>query len=175
MKPRAGTSAEWKIVPLSEGHDRASFDCGVASLNDFLKRYARQNELRKLSRTYVAIPDGAPRTIAGYYTLSGGAVRAEQVPHEKLPRYPVPTAHLGRLAVDHRFQRKRLGELLLLDALRRCLEISREIGVFAVEVVAVDEPAVNFYRKYGFVALKDNPLHLYIAMKTVEALDLDAD
>jgi len=30
------------IVPLSSAYDRAAFDCGEPSLNEFLKRYARQ-------------------------------------------------------------------------------------------------------------------------------------
>jgi len=39
-----------------------------------------------------------------------------------------------------------------------------------VDVRAIDEEARAFYEKYGFVPLKDNPLHLYLPMKTVQAM-----
>lgn len=167
--------ASFVITPLQLKHQRGEFDCGVASLNEFLQRFARQNETKNLSRTFVVVPASEPSRIAGYYTLSPGALKTEIVPEEKLPRYPVPVAHLGRLAVDINWQKLGIGEHLLLDALRRCLQVADEMGIYAVEVVALDEAAGKFYAKYGFVALKDNPLHLYLALKTVAALDLIAD
>lgn len=111
------------------------------------------------------------KCVAGCYILSSSAVCFEDVP-AKLPRYPIPVVHLGRLAVDKSFQGRRLGELLLMDALRRAQQVSDAIGVFAVEVVAIHEQARRFYEKYGFVSLKDDPNHLYMEMKLIRKLDL---
>ena len=61
------------IELLSRRHDRQSFDCGVASLNDFLKKHARQNAEEDISRTYVAICPPSLR-ILGFYTICGGSV-----------------------------------------------------------------------------------------------------
>jgi ribosomal protein S18 acetylase RimI-like enzyme len=77
---------------------------------------------------------------------------------------------LARLAVDRSAQGQGLGEALLLDALARCLEISEELGSFAIEVDAIDESAKAFYRKYGFVALQDSDLHLFLPFGTVRAV-----
>ncbi len=158
------------IEPLSASHDRESFDCGEPSLNDFLKRFARQNDEKGLGRTFVAVEAGSP-AIKGYYTLSNGSLKFDNVP-EKLPRYPIPVAHLGRLAVDVSARGQGLGEYLLLDALARIAALAGQIGIYAVEVYALSEQAKNFYLKYGFRPLLDDALHLYLPMKAVRKLKL---
>ncbi len=158
------------IEPLSSKHDRSSFDCGESSLNIYLKQYARQNDEKGLGRTYVAVEPGQAR-IEGYYTISTGAVTFDQVP-EKLPKYPIPIVHLGRLAVDLKSQGKALGELLLIDALKRVTQASEQLGIYAVEVRALNENARRFYLKYGFAPLLDDELHLYLSIKTIRKLKL---
>ncbi len=158
------------IEPLSASHDREPFDCGEPSLNDFLKRFARQNDEKGLGRTFVAVEAGSP-AIKGYYTLSNGSLKFDNVP-EKLPRYPIPVAHLGRLAVDVSARGQGLGEYLLLDALARIAAVAGQIGIYAIEVYALSEQAKNFYLKYGFRPLLDDALHLYLPMKAVRKLKL---
>lgn len=158
------------IELLTTKHDRSSFDCGEPSLNTYLKQYARQNDEKGLGRTYIAVEPGHAR-IEGYYTISTGAVTFEQVP-DKLPRYPIPVVHLGRLAVDLRSQGKALGELLLIDALKRAAQASEQLGIYAVEVRALNENARRFYLKYGFTSLLDDEMHLYLPMKTIRKLKL---
>jgi GNAT superfamily N-acetyltransferase len=139
-------------------------------LNDFLKRYARQNDERGLGRTFVAVLPDDPR-IYGYYTLASGALQPETVP-EKLPRYPTPIIHLGRLAVDTSSKGQGLGRILLLDALNLALQTSERLGVYAVEVYALNETARAFYLKYGFAPLLDGDLHLYLTMRAIRMLGL---
>jgi GNAT superfamily N-acetyltransferase len=158
------------IEPLSSKHDRSSFDCGESSLNTYLKQYARQNDEKGLGRTFVAVEASQTR-IKGYYTISTGAVTFEEVP-EKVPRYPIPIVHLGRLAVDLNSQGERLGELLLIDALERAFKASEQLGIYAVEVRALNDRARNFYLKYGFMPLLDDEFHLYLPMKTIRKLRL---
>lgn len=160
------------IEPLSKHHDRASFDCGEESLNTYLRRHARQNDERGLSRTFVAVEDEGGCAILGYYTLSNGSVSFEHLPAERLPRYPVPTVLVARLAVDKSQQGRGLGKVLLLDALRRSERVSQEVGIFAVEVVALHEDARRFYLKYGFQPLEDDRLHLYLTLKAIRKLGL---
>ena len=64
------------------------------------------------------------------------------------------------------------GVELLMDALRRCLHVANEAGAFAVEVMAIDAQAKNFYLKYGFTPLIDHEWHLYLPMETI-ARELD--
>ena len=161
------------IEPLEAQHDRTGFDCGVDSLNTYLKRYARQNADRDLGVTYVGVaaPGNAP--IQGYYTLVTGAVARETMPQERqLPRYPVPVVLLGRLAVDVKSQGRGVGRQLLLDALYRSAQTSQQVGLYAVVVDALDPQAAAFYAKYGFQVTADDPLRLYMTIKTVRALGL---
>ena len=158
------------IEPLSSTHDRTAFDCGEPTLNDFLRRFARQNDEKGLSRTYVAILPPEPK-IYGYYSISSGAIEFSTMP-EKLPRYPVPVIHLGRLAVDVNTKGQGLGKILVLDALRRAASVSKHLGIFAVEVYALNDAARDFYLNYGFASLLDDERHLYLTMKVVRKLGL---
>jgi GNAT superfamily N-acetyltransferase len=69
--------------------------------------------------------------------------------------------------VDLGSQRKGLGDALLLDALRRGLDLALQLGIHAVEVDAIDHNARKFYEKHGFVPLPDNDLHLYLPIATI--------
>jgi len=158
-----------EIARLGDRHLRAAFDSGVAALDEFLRQYARQNDKKELSRTYVATPSGE-RDVLGYVTLRAGEVACADLPEteqRRLPRYPVPVLHVARLAVDRRARGKGIGEQLLMHALRMALDAAQDVGVWGVEVIAKDESARAFYARYGFRALVDDPLHLYVSPKTV--------
>lgn len=163
--------ADWHIERLDRGHERGEFCCGKAPLDDFLRSLVSQYEKRNLGRTYVAVKEGEKR-VYGYYTLASSAVPFAQVPPKiarKLPRHPVPVALLACLGVDQAAQGQGLGAELLMDALRRCRELATSLGIFAVEVLAIDDEARRFYEKYGFTPLLDDPRHLYLSMKTLES------
>jgi GNAT superfamily N-acetyltransferase len=136
--------------PLHEHHDLDSFHCGVASLDDWLKRRARANQIGGASRTYI-IAAGA-RAI-GYYCLSSGAIAAIEAPG-KLRRNmpdPIPVAVLGRLAIDREWQGGGIGVALLQDAVFRAAQAAEIIGIRGVLVHAVSEEARTFYEHHGFI------------------------
>jgi GNAT superfamily N-acetyltransferase len=163
--------ADWRIERLVGSHERGEFCCGKAPLDEFLRSLVSQYEKRNLGRTYVAVAEGE-RRVYGYYTLASSAVAFAQVPPKiarKLPRHPVPVALLARLAVDRAAQGQGLGVELLMDALRRCRELAAVLGIFAVEVLAIDDEARRFYEKYGFTPLLDDERHLYLTVKTLES------
>jgi GNAT superfamily N-acetyltransferase len=162
-----------QIERLTRAHDRKVFDCGEEALNNYIQRFALQNDERGIGRTFVAVEAGSTR-ILGYYTLATGKITFETIPdNKKLPRMPIPVVLLGRLAVDNGSKGSGLGRMLLLHALWRSQQIAGHAGVYAVEVDALHEQAAQFYQKYGFTPLLDDPLHLYLSMKTIEALHLD--
>ena len=91
---------------------------------------------------------------------------------KRLPRYPlVPATLLGRLAVDQAYRGQGLGERLLIDALQRSLATSRSVASVAVIVDAKDETGAAFHARYGFVAFPNQPLRLFLPMKTMAALE----
>lgn len=161
---------DFVVEPLGKKHQRQNFDCGEESLNLFFKNYARQNSEKGLGKTFVAVRLGDTE-VCGYYTLSSSSVSFEIVP-ENLPRYPIPTAHLGRLAVNIKSKGLGLGGFLLIDALRRTLLVAHELGIYAIDVFALNSMAKSFYLKYGFVELNDDDHHLYLTIATLIKLEL---
>lgn len=155
------------IEPLGERHNRKSFNCGQETLNDYLKRFARQNTAIGSSRTCVAVTPDDPR-VCGYFTLSAGAVALSDFPEEVRKGWPrlVPSVHLGRFAVDRDFQGQRLGKALLDVVLERTVLASEIVGILVLELWAIDEGARNFYRKFDFTELQDDPFHLYLSLDT---------
>lgn len=156
------------IEPLG-AHDRSSFSCGVPVLDRYLCEQASQDVKRLMASCFVAV-ETAAKTIAGYYTLAAASVLADGLPEEvrkRLPRYPVlPTALIGRLAVDQRISRKGLGGALLADAALRVLK--SDVKAFALIVEAKDENAAAFYRHHGFRPFESRPLSLFLPLATAK-------
>ncbi len=167
--------ASWTIRRLDKTHDRSAFDCGEPTLNEWLRERANQFDRRDLSRTFVATHRGET-PVCGYYAISTHRVIYESLPAGEakgLPRLDVPVVLLGRLAVDRRVQGEGLGALLLVDALRRSVELSEQVGIRAVEVDALNDAARSFYLKFGFRPLLDDPRHLFLPMHEIRKLKLE--
>jgi GNAT superfamily N-acetyltransferase len=161
--------ADWQIERLDKSHQRSGFSCGKVPLDEFIVRLVTQYEKRHLGRTYVAVERGESQVL-GYYTLASSAIPFLNLPEsatKKLPRHPVPVILLARLAVDQRARGRGLGETLLLHALGQCVGLADQLGVHAIEVDAIDEQARSFYEKYGFEALLDADLHLFLPIATI--------
>ena len=151
--------------PLDKTHDRNAFDCGVESLNQYLKRYALQNQRRDAARTYVILSDEG--RIAGFYTLVFGSVAVGETTADVasgLGKYPVPIMLVARLAVDVREKGKGYGTALLRDALLRTMRASEIAGLRAVLVHAKDDAAKEFYERFGFKPSPHNDYHLFLNM-----------
>src|SRR5271157_178659 len=123
------------IEPLGK-HDRATFSCDVAALDEWFRRRAGQDDKRNVARVFVAIDDQLG--IVGFYSLSSFTLALTELPAEhakRLPRYDaIPAALIGRLARDERVRGKGVGDLLLADAVRRVLGAARSLAVFAIVV-----------------------------------------
>jgi GNAT superfamily N-acetyltransferase len=160
----------WQEEPIAKHHDRDGFDCGVQALNAYLKRFARQNHESGGSKTFVAVPDGEPTRVLGYYTISPGAIEYARVPGavtRHLGRYEVPVFRLGRLAVAVARQGQGLGAQLLLAAGERALSVAAVAGGIALAIDAKDERAARWYEGFGAMRLLDDPLRLVLPLETI--------
>ena len=141
-------------VLLTEAHDTASFDCGEAVLDDWLKNRAWHNLQVAASRTYVICPVGTNR-IVGYFALSMGQILAQEAlgsMRRNMPKH-IPAVTLGRLAIDRAWQGKGLGRALLADVVRRSLRAGDEVSARLIIVHAISPAAEAFYRHHGFTRL----------------------
>ena len=164
----------WREEAISRRHDRRNFDCGSRELNDYLRRYARQNHESGGAKTFLAVSPGDAVRILGYYTISPGAIEFAKTPTaitRRLGRYEVPVFRLARLAVNLTSQGGGLGGEILLAAGRRALSVAVEVGGVALAIDAKSERAAEWYERFGAVRLLDDPLKLVLPLKTIaEAL-----
>lgn len=159
-----------RIELLAAGHRRDEFDCGEPALNEFLKCYARQQAERDFSRTYVAVADDGVR-ILGFHAISTGAIDFRNWPPGlRLPRYPIPVARIGRLAVAVSAQGTGIGAALLDHALRLSATLAERVGLHAVVVDAKHPQAAAFYSRYGFQPLSDDGLTMFLMMSVIRRL-----
>ncbi len=164
--------ADYITAPLESKHKKSEFTCGNTYLDNYIQKQAKQDVKRKLSACFV-LSDGE-NNIKGFYTLSNAGISREAIPEEiskKLPRAyeSLPLTLLGRLAISEKNKGQGLGKLLLIDALKRSFEVSKVIGSMAVIVDPIDENAVKFYDRFGFILLPDSE-KMFLPMKTIEQL-----
>ena len=150
-------------------HRRDEFSCESPELTEFLRTRARKEAKSRASACFVIVPLADPGRVAGFYTLSATTVAMETLPAElvkKLPRYPrLPATLLGRLARDLAFKGQGIGDLLMVDALKRAHENSSVIGAVAVVVDPKDDAAAKFYREFGFQLLEEKKM--FLPMKAI--------
>ena len=157
-------------------HDRSGFDCGVEHLNKWFSTTASAAAVRNLSRTKVLVSPASPATVLGYYAISNCTVRS--IP--KYPRQGAPALLLARMAVDRAHQGKRIGEQLLLAAIKDIVHISLDPRFPPVIGLVVDPKngATDFYLGYGFteIEMDDGSVRLFMSvsecMQVVEVIGL---
>ncbi|MCF6357449.1 MAG: GNAT family N-acetyltransferase [Draconibacterium sp.] len=157
-------------ILLNSRHIRNKFSCGKELLDNYFWKQAKQDVKRKHSACFV-LSDIEVDNIKGYYTISSSSISNDLIPNSfrrKLPKsyLSIPTILLGRLAIDVYYQSQGLGKVLLIDALKRCFDISDSVGAFAVIVDPIDYSAELFYKKYGFIKLPDSN-KMFLPMKTI--------
>jgi ribosomal protein S18 acetylase RimI-like enzyme len=163
------TKGPFRFAPLGAEHDREPFCCGEEALDRYFKTQATQDIRRRIAHCFVAV-DTVSGHVAGYYTIAASSVPLVNLPPEqvkRLPRYPtLPAVRIGRLAVDQKFQGCGLGGMLLMDAIRRCIQSPP--AVYTLLVDAKNDQAVGFYQRFGFLPIVDRPRTLFLPMATAE-------
>ncbi len=149
---------------LADHHRLDGFDSGVASLDDWLRRRTRANQVGGASRTYVLCGEDG---VVGYYALAAGAVAAATGRVRRNMPEPVPVVVLGRLAVDRRLQGCGVGRALFADAARRVVAASDAIGIRGLLVHVISDEARTFYERLG---LTRSPLDLVTLTVTIADL-----
>jgi predicted N-acetyltransferase YhbS len=148
-------------------HRRQDFRCESVELTAFLQQRAWKEMDARASACFVLVPQSDPGRIAGYYTLSQTSVTLARLPADlvkRLPHYPGFGATLiGRLARDLAWKGQDIGRLLLVDALRRSVRQSDEVGAVVVVTDPKDVKARAFYERFGFRALDDR--RMFIPMR----------
>ena len=166
------TLPKWREEPISKSHDRKSFDCGDAQMNDFLRRYARQSHEQNASKTFCAIDSGTPNRILGFYTITPSAIACEVVPEamtKGLARHEIAGFKLARIATDVAAAGQGLGGQILAAAALRCLRRAAAGGGILLIIDAKHERAAHWYAGYGAEPVEGRPLTLVMPLATFAA------
>jgi GNAT superfamily N-acetyltransferase len=159
---------------LSKRHNRAAFDCGVDSVNRYLRESARQQISRGLAMTTVLLASPEDDEIIGFHTLVMSTVSCALIPVKGLPKnQSAPVVLLAQFGVSRDFQSKGIGKRLLYDALARALLASEQVGCLGVVLHAANDKAREFYIGRGFEELLDDPFHLWQPISAIQ--DMFAD
>jgi GNAT superfamily N-acetyltransferase len=155
------------IEKLNQFHNKENFDCGNLLLNEFLKKYAYQNQNRYLiGVTYVIHINNR---IIGYITISAASIKKVNITANK-PYEDIPVLRIARLAADKSYQKKGIGKRLLKFALNKAIELKENYGCAGI-VVDAKEEAIEFYKKYGFIEMNTLEKHIttpmYLSMKQI--------
>ena len=159
---------------LTNDHNTDKFDCGISVLNNWLRRYALQNQQANAATTFVVC--SSRNHVVGYYSLAVGSIEHEAVLsriRKGMARHPIPIMILARLAVDLRYQGQNIGKGLLKDAILRTLQVSDHAGIRALFVHAKDDKAHRFYERFGFESGPIDPLKLMLLIKDARKTVLD--
>ena len=155
--------------PLAPKHRLVGFACGEqGSLDEWLQRRARANQLTGASRTFVTCEAGA---VVAYYSMASSAVTLATAPgrfRRNMPN-PIPVVVLARLAVATSHQGQGLGRGMFQDAARRVIHAADAIGIRGLSVHALSEDAAAFYRCLGFDASPLDPMILMVTLADLRA------
>ncbi len=152
---------------FGDDHDLEGFDSGVAELDDWLRRSARDSDGRNLTRTWVW--HAGDRRVVGYYTLAPYFVERAVLSRRQGRGLPdrIPCYLLARLALDRSLRGQGLGAHPLASALLRVATGAEDLGGRFVVVDAIDDDAASFYRHHGFEDIPGVANRLILAIKRI--------
>lgn len=154
------------------------FFSGNPDLDTYLQQFAKQNQRKQLSATWLIV-DG--ESIAGFVTVVTGSVERSLLDdvRPRLPQYPVPALILARMAADQRFADHPVGTLLMRTVFGEAISLAAGSGCAGIYTDA--KPAMyglrsadGFYARFGFevVLRPQNPsgtTGMFLSLKKVRA------
>ncbi len=169
---------EIKIEIINENHKVGTFQSYETELMNFLREDALENQKQKLSVTFLWFYG---ENLASYLSLLNDKINLEsnlkEFFKEKGVHYKsLPALKIGRLCVDDRFQRRGLGKLMVLTAIKIAKEMSktrsgcRFVTLDAKRSHHPEKDPLPFYQKMGFQILlerKTGPTTMYLDLQSI--------
>lgn len=147
-------------------HDIREFDCGNDSINEWLTLNAHHARAMGTANTYVFVRHGK---VIAYYTLSAHRIQSTELPTNLSHGSPrsIPAFLIGKLGVTSSEQGKSIGASLIVDAfLRICRATNSGPSARIIAVDAIDDHAINFYKKANFKSSPLDPHQMFIKVST---------
>jgi GNAT superfamily N-acetyltransferase len=144
------------------------FDSAQPTLDDWLRKSARDSDGRNLTRTYVW--HRGDNLVVAYYTVMPYFIERETLTRKQARGLPdrIACYLITSLALDRVLHGNRLGSQLLASALTRAAMGARDLGGRYVIVDAIDDGAGSLYRHHGFESIPGRPDRLVLATKALD-------
>jgi predicted N-acetyltransferase YhbS len=151
----------------------SNFESGSPARDARLRTRGLASQRSGDALTHVAESKGR---IIGFCALSTASIMRSTLPgamRRNAPD-PIPALLIGQLAVDHRFQGRGIGLMLVRDAMRRALQISRFGGWRLLAVNPDGDAAAAFWAKLDFVPIPGASPALMVLTQTMVRRLLEA-
>ena len=177
MMPSDDKTISYQIMKFDKNdHDRTNFNCGFKPIDNFLKSSISGHIKNDMISVWVAT-ERDKKDVIGFYTLGAMAVRARHAmpKWQRLNIPDIPVIYIKALAVTKAYQGQNIGTALLMNALRRCVDIADQMGAAAVVLDVLRdsfyEKRMSFYAEFGFRSLEDpdNVDRLFLPMADIRA------
>ena len=163
--------SKFALELLDGSHDRKSFQCGLESVDRYLKETARGHTEKGVSLTRVLVSADSlkPKPILGYFALTPCVIEATGWPAvpKGLPKNPVGAILLGRMGVAKSMQGKSIGALLLALARGITFDSLTATGGIGMVVDAANEELIDYYRNFGFRCISKNSLRMFLPTRSL--------
>jgi ribosomal protein S18 acetylase RimI-like enzyme len=168
-----------RIVSLPDVEALVEFDSGEKEIDRNVARCCERHAKHR-SKVFCAMADGYTAAY-GFCCLSISASESkylsEEIVRANEGRAFVPFLYIDYLAVRKEFQEEQVGTMLLMNALTRCEQIVRNVGVFGLALNALTERSARLYERYGFRAYDERaryPLMILAAQSLIDLIGVSA-
>ena len=154
---------ELYIEVINHSHDVSSFCSYEKELVDFLVEDALDNQLKKISTTYLWFSK-QNNELVGYVTVLADAINLQGELKEYFRQAGIfyrslPALKIGRLCVSDAYLERGIGTLMIEFAIVLSEKIGRDVGLRfvttdAMRNVIMQKDSIHFYKKFGFEVLK---------------------
>jgi ribosomal protein S18 acetylase RimI-like enzyme len=153
-----------KIGPLSDRNVLAEFQSGEHEIDRAIGKCCDWQEKHRVRMFCATMADCVHAY--GFYALGVSAADSKYLSGEIVQgaedRSYIPFIYLNYLAVQSEFQNQKLGTLMLIDALKRCESVARNVGLYGVALNALSDRAAGLYDRYGFRAYSQTKFPLMV-------------
>jgi GNAT superfamily N-acetyltransferase len=168
-----------QIRLMKQADGQGGFSCGKPTLDSYFAKRAWDHHAKGVARVFV-LEDLEAGEVLGYYTLAATSWERDRLVGPlpgSLPKYPMPLFYIGHFAVTQTRQRQGLGRRLMMDALRRCVDVYDSVGAMGVGLDSLDEDSTRFCEAMGFSTVPPEPTRpaddtgqpMFVPMKTLLA------
>jgi len=144
--------SKFKLIPLSYPNQIDDFVCDDEDLTDFFQNDAFSYQKENITSTHICMYEGK---VVGAIALTSDSIKAKVMRSKlKIEIKSYPALKIARLATHENYGGIGIGSFLIISAIQKAFEISKESAVRFI-IADAKKDAIGFYEKCGFKSIKE--------------------